>query len=204
MQRVMKMAYEGIMLLLVMLTIMTIWSEDTINTTINWVVWAIFTIDFLLRLYLSEGKWAFIKENPFLVLAIIPLDQLFQVARIVRLIYFFRIKTITKYYVSPYIEKLSYKSLTMVLTLLVIVLIVESFIIMALESSVSTLLDAMNVTFGHLMFFGREIFVINHSISVWLLTATSIIGVIIQGLALQWGFHKADNVYRKYKEKINL
>ncbi|RKQ32965.1 transporter [Oceanobacillus halophilus] len=200
MQKYIKIAYEIIMILLVMLTIISIWTEDSVNTTINWVVWAVFTIDFFSRLYMAESKWSFLKQNPFLVIAIIPFDHLFQVARIVRLIYLFRIKTITKYYVSPYIDRLSYRSMTVVISSIIIMLFFESIVIMNIESSIVTIMDALYVTFGHLLFFGREIFVITQSFSIWSLTATSIMGVILQGLALQWAFSKLDNVYKKVKK----
>ncbi|GAE91278.1 hypothetical protein JCM21714_223 [Gracilibacillus boraciitolerans JCM 21714] len=47
-------------------------------------------IDYMIRIVLSPPrKWEFIKKNPFLLLAVIPFDQFFQVARIVRLLYLF-------------------------------------------------------------------------------------------------------------------
>ncbi|RLL41746.1 transporter [Oceanobacillus piezotolerans] len=201
MKSVLKFLYEGIMLLLVMLTIVSIWSEDNISDNINWIIWAIFTTDFAIRMYFTKNRWKFLKENPFLVLAIIPLDQFFQLSRIVRVIYLFRIKTITKYYVSPYIERLTYKSKTMVFTLVNAFLVVEALYIWYKEQSVSNFFEGLYVTYGNLLFFGREIFEINDTISVWSLTATSIIGVIVQGLALQWLFTKLEVYYKDAKQK---
>lgn len=96
MQKVAQIIYESIMILLVMLTIITIWTEDTYNSTLSWIVWAVFFADFTVRFVMAKAKWDFIKQNPFLLIAIIPFDQFFQVARVVRIIYLFRIKTITK------------------------------------------------------------------------------------------------------------
>src|SRR5690625_3348909 len=129
MQKLMKVMDEGTMILLVRLTIMTIWTEHTINSTINWVVWGIFFIDFLVRLWLTKNKWDFVKQNPFLILAIIPFDQFFQIARIVRLIYFFRIKTIAKYYITPYVRKLTYQSVTLLFTMILGLLLIESYVV---------------------------------------------------------------------------
>ncbi|GAB3053961.1 transporter [Virgibacillus ainsalahensis] len=201
MQQVLKTIYEGIMVLLVMLTIATIWTEDTYNTTINWIVWGVFVFDFFIRLIMTEEKWNFIKQNPFLVIAIIPFDQFFQVARIVRIVYLFRIKTITKYYISPFVEKLTYRSLLLVGLIILSLLLVESVVVWDLESSINTYADALYVIIGHLMFFGREIFVTDNTITIWLLTGTSIIGVLIQGLALQWVFTKVDSFYKNRKAK---
>ncbi|MEC5425068.1 transporter [Virgibacillus sp. C22-A2] len=208
----MKIVYEGTMILLVMLTIITIWSDNTYNATINWVVWIVFVTDFTFRLITASKKWNFIKQNPFLLLAIIPFDQFFQMARIVRVIYFFRIKTITKYYVTPYIEKLTYRSLTAGIAIILLLLVIKSFVIWSMEDSVNTHLDSLYVVFGHLLFFGHQIFVIESPLSIWLLTGTSIIGVVIQGLALQWFFTKIEKIYSKRRtskavtkdlEKIN-
>src|SRR5690625_46442 len=197
----MKVIYETIMILLVLATIITIWTENTYNSTINWIVWGVFFTDFMIRFIIAKKKWEFIKKNPFLLIAIIPFDQFFQIARIVRLIYFFRIKTIAKYYITPYIRRLTYQSLTLLIFIILILLLSESFIVWKLESSIHSFLYGIYVVFGHLLFFGHRIFIIDHSVSIWLLTVTSILGVVIQGLALQWVFGKAEIIFQKYKKQ---
>ncbi|UJL46400.1 transporter [Virgibacillus sp. NKC19-16] len=204
MQRVMKIAYEGIMILLVMLTIITIWTEDTYNSTVNFIVWIIFFADFSIRLLIYKEKWNFIKQNPFMLLAIIPLDQFFQVARIVRVFYLFRIKTIVKYYVTPYVEKLTYKSITIVGSIFLILLLVASVVIWNLESSVSTFINALFVVGSHLLFFGHQIFTIENAVSIWILTATTIVGVVLQGLGLQWAFNKVEALIKRRKDRKSL
>jgi len=189
------------MILLVLATIITIWTENTYNSTINWIVWGVFFTDFMIRFIIAKKKWEFIKKNPFLLIAIIPFDQFFQIARIVRLIYFFRIKTIAKYYITPYIRRLTYQSLTLLIFIILILLLSESFIVWKLESSIHSFLYGIYVVFGHLLFFGHRIFIIDHSVSIWLLTVTSILGVVIQGLALQWVFGKAEIIFQKYKKQ---
>lgn len=189
------------MILLVMLTLITLWSENTYNSTINWIVWGVFFIDFCVRLLTSKEKWNFIKHNPFLLIAIIPFDQFFQAARIVRLIYLFRIKTITKYYISPYVRKLTFQSISMLVAIIFALLVVESLVIWNLESSIQTYYEALFVLFGYLFFFGHDTFVIGNPISVWSLTAISILGIAIQGLALQWVFTKAEAVFNRIRKK---
>jgi voltage-gated potassium channel len=201
MQKWMKTIYESMMILLVMLTIITLWTENTYNSTINWIVWGIFFVDFLIRFLLSKEKWIFIKQNPFLVIAIIPFDQFFQVARIVRVIYLFRIKTITKYYISPFVDRLTYKSKTLILTMLILLFLTETFLIWNLESSITTYADALFVLLSHLLFFGHKIFEIENTIAIWTLTGVSIIGVVLQGLALQWAFSKTESFYSWIKQK---
>ena len=189
------------MILLVMLTVITIWTDSAYNSTINFVVWLVFFIDFVIRLFMTKQKWNFIKSNPFIIIAIIPLDQFFQVARIVRIIYFFRIKTIAKYYITPYVRKFSFQSLTIIIVALLLLLMGESLFIWKLEDSIQTFSNALYVVFGHLLFFGRQPFIIENSSSIWLLTSTSFLGIGIQGLALQWFFTKIDSFLKSAKKK---
>lgn len=197
----MKYIYEGTMIILVLLTIMTIWTEHTINSTINWIVWGIFFIDFIVRLLLTKKKWKFLKQNPFLLIAIIPFDQFFQIARIVRLLYFFRIKTIAKYYITPYVKKLTYQSLTLIVIIFFGYMILITTSVWKMEATITTFWESFYVVFSYLFFLGHRIFIIEHTVSIFLLTVTSVFGVVLQGLALQWAFSKADTIYQNYKEK---
>ena len=197
----MKTMYEGVMIVLVMLTIITLWTDSAYNSTINLIVWLVFFIDFLTQLLGSKDKWDFIKHNPFLIIAIIPFDQFFQVARIVRLIYFFRIKTIAKYYITPYVKKVSYQSLTWIVPIILLLLLAESMIVWKLESSISTYFEAMYVVFSHLFFLGHRVFIIGHPFLIWVLTITSILGVVMQGLALQWAFTKLETFVKKVNKR---
>lgn len=199
MDKIMKLIYEIIMITLVLLTIFTLWIESAYNTTINWVVWGIFFVDFLIRLFVAKNKWQFIKSNPFLLIAIIPFDQFFQMARIVRLLYFYRIKTIAKYYITPYIKLLTNRSKLFFLGLFIMLLLGKSVLIWQLETSVTTFYEAVIVVFGHLLFFGHRIFIIEHALSISFLTVTSILGVVLQGIALQWFLSKLEYVYQRWK-----
>src|SRR5699024_6265461 len=117
-----KYVYEALMVLLVIITIVTLWTDHTYNTTVNVIVWLVFFIDFIVRLFSSKSKWNFIKSNPFLLIAIIPVDQFFQIARIVRIFYLFRIKTIAKFYILPYALMLTYRALGLILASYIIIL----------------------------------------------------------------------------------
>lgn len=198
MNRFFKYLYELIMIILVIATIVTLWTESTFNSTINTVVWFIFFVDFLSRLLLAKEKWQYIKSNPFLLIAIIPLDQFFQIARIVRIFYLFRIKTIAKYYILPYVQMLTYQALILFFGLFGLLLLLISAVVLRLEAAVTTFPEALFVVFGHLLFFGHRIFLIEQTLTIVLLTIVSISGVILQGLALQWVLTKLESIYRKY------
>lgn len=196
-----KYVYEALMVLLVIITIVTLWTDHTYNTTVNVIVWLVFFIDFIVRLFSSKSKWNFIKSNPFLLIAIIPVDQFFQIARIVRIFYLFRIKTIAKFYILPYALMLTYRALGLILASYIIILLGISVAVLRVEEAITTLKDAIFVVFGHLLFFGHRIFIIEHMMSVSLLTIVSISGVIIQGLALQWVLSKGEFIFRKIKHE---
>lgn len=201
MQRLLKRVYEAIMIILVMITIITLWTEDTYNSMVNLVVWFVFVIDFFLRLLTAKEKWGFVKKNPFLVIAIIPFDQFFQVARIVRVFYLFRIKTITKYYFLPYVKKLNYFSTTLVLFVICSLVVIESLVILKIEHAINSYYDAFYVVIGHFLFFGHHLFEIEKIFTIWVLTINSMVGILIQGLALQWAFSKFEPFLSKFNKK---
>ncbi|MEB1807331.1 MAG: transporter [Bacillaceae bacterium] len=196
--------YEGTMILLVVLTIMAIWTEHPYNQFVHWIVWGIFLVDFLIRYIKAEQKWTFIKKNPFLVIAIIPFDQFFQIARIVRVIYLFRIKTVTKFYIQPIIDKASYQSKVGILGLLLLLLTIKSAVLWKVEAKVVTFLEAFIFVIKHMMFFGHRGIEVSQFSSIILLVFTTILGVLLHGLALQWLFTKLDEVYTQYKNEKSI
>ncbi|WP_345241645.1 transporter [Pontibacillus salipaludis] len=199
--RIFKRTYEGIMILLVIATIMTLWSDRPYDSVINWVVWGIFMTDFLVRLLLEENKWTFVKQNPFLVVAVIPIDQFFQMARIVRIIYLFRIKTITKYYIEPFINKLTYKSKVFIFGLFLIILGAESFTLWVLEAGGISFSEALLMVGRQLMFFGHQSGFSLRTESVVMLVCTSIMGVVLHGLAFQWAIERGERLLKLRKKK---
>src|SRR5699024_8602189 len=131
----------------------------------------------------------------------IPVDQFFQIARIVRIFYLFRIKTIAKFYILPYALMLTYRALGLILASYIIILLGISVAVLRVEVAITTIDAAIFVVVGHLLFFGHRIFIIEHMMSVSLLTIVSISGVIIQGLALQWVLSKGEFIFRKIKHE---
>ncbi|OLO25354.1 transporter [Alkalihalophilus pseudofirmus] len=195
--------YEGTMILLVVLTIMTIWADNPYNQVVNWGVWVIFVIDFLFRLIRANEKWVFIKQNPFLLIAVIPLDQFFQIARIVRVVYLFRIKTVTKFYIQPIIDKTSYQSKVAVLGILLLILTIKSILLWKIEVKVTSLIESFVYVIKHLMFFGHRSVEVTQFGSIILLVIITILGVLLHGIALQWLFIKVEEFYNRYSDRKN-
>ncbi|WP_066193071.1 MULTISPECIES: transporter [Gracilibacillus] len=192
--------YDILMISLVIITILTLWVDHEVNSMVNLVVWLVFLVDYLVRILTAPNKWQFIQKNPFLLLAVIPLDQFFQVARIVRVIYLFRIKTITKYYVTPYLKNLSYVKKILLGSVVPIIVVINASVIWLMNNSLTTWIESLVVTAKHLFVFANSLQTVNHFPTIILLTLTSIVGVIIQGLVLQWLFDRMAELWSKRKE----
>jgi voltage-gated potassium channel len=78
--------YESFMGVLAILSVMGIWIQNANWLIVDRVIWFIFVIDVVTRLSLSKSKWGYIKEHPFDIIAIIPLDSIFRLGRFARLI----------------------------------------------------------------------------------------------------------------------
>lgn len=90
-----KKVYEGIMMglavvVLIMLIIeLSLPTDEKILEIFGYVdngILIIFAIDYFYRLYKAEQKWKFFKENIFDLIAIIPFNSIFMLARLTRLV----------------------------------------------------------------------------------------------------------------------
>ncbi|HEU4964262.1 MAG TPA: potassium channel family protein [Bacilli bacterium] len=57
----------------------------------DWGLIAFFAVEYLIRLYRAKDPWTFTKQNWFDVIAMIPFDQFFPLARLMRVVRLFRI-----------------------------------------------------------------------------------------------------------------
>jgi voltage-gated potassium channel len=183
-----KTFYEIIMVGLAALSVATIWKKTGYDSYIIWGTWSIFFLDFLYRLYKSESKWGFIKKHPFIVIAAIPLDAVFQFARFARIIHLLRLKSITKYYTMPFIRFLKRQHLlavTGVTFILVFLLIIP---LNLLENELDSYSDAWLSAVLSLTFFGRSGFEPETAAGHTILVIFTILGVIIHGLIISTAF----------------
>ncbi|MBP3950393.1 transporter [Bacillus sp. YZJH907-2] len=188
------------MILFVMITLFTLWTDHGMNPMVNFFVWIVFFIDFMVRFILSKEKWIFVKRNPFLVIAIIPFDQFFQIARIVRLIYFFRLKTITKYYVQPFVDKMTFRTKLLMLFTLLWFLAGEAYLLYIIEEHIESYFHSIRIVTQQLLFFGQRATEVQSNLSVWLFVVTTIIGVLLHGIALQWVFVQGERWWQQRKQ----
>lgn len=110
---------------------------------IDWGIWVIFVIDYLIRLNRSEHKWTYIKEHPFEIIGIIPFDSIFRAARIIRVIRVIRLIGIGSRYSAPVYRLLKTNGLDKVLIIAVVLLFLVPIPIVYLEPSIDTFTDAL-------------------------------------------------------------
>ncbi|MDG5787970.1 hypothetical protein QA612_10765 [Evansella sp. AB-P1] len=177
--------YEGLMFILAFSAVATIWYQTQYNSYIVWGTWAIFFSDFLYRFFNTNQKWQFIKSNPFIVIAIIPLDAVFQLARIARLLHFLRLKAITKYYTKPLIEKLQKQRFTYLIPGCFLLLFISVIPLYIVEPNVTTYLEAFIGGLASLVFFGYSQIAPQTAFGTLIITLLTIYGVILHGLIIK-------------------
>ncbi|MGY4690646.1 hypothetical protein [Salibacterium sp. K-3] len=176
--------YEIIMVTLAALSIGTLWYETGVDNYLIWGTWGVFLADFLYRLWRTDDKWGFIKSNPFLVIAVIPLDAVFQFARFARILHLLRLKTITKYYTMPFIRFLKKQNLALVASAAFGFLFITIIPLYHLEPALASYWDAFSSSLLSLIFFGRSNFDPMTGIGRFLLVLLSILGVVLYGLII--------------------
>lgn len=180
--------YEIFMILLAALSVATIWQQTGYNSVIVWTTWSIFFLDFLYRLFKSESKWGFIKKHPFIVIAAIPLDAIFQFARFARILHLLRLKSITKYYTMPFIRFLKRQHLTVVTGVTFILIFLLIIPLNLIENELDSYSDAWWSAVLSLTFFGRSGFEPETFAGHIIIVIFTILGVIIHGLTISTVF----------------
>ncbi|WP_185819758.1 hypothetical protein [Salibacterium salarium] len=199
--------YETVMVLLAAFSIGTLWYDTGMDNYLIWGTWGVFFVDFLFRLYKSADRWGFIKSNPFLVIAVIPLDAVFQFARFARILHLLRLKTMTKYYTMPFIRFLKQQNLMIVVSLSFGLLFMTIIPLRHLEPALTGYWDAFSSSLLSLIFFGRSNFEPITGIGQFLLVLLSILGVVLYGLIISTVFDivyqskRVQNWLEKGKEK---
>lgn len=91
-----NVVYETGMAILAVLSVVSFWVNSPTWAWVDKMIWVLFVFDFITRLFLSGNKWSYIKENPLDLIAIIPFESVFRVARVARLFKVIRLLAIFK------------------------------------------------------------------------------------------------------------
>lgn len=133
-------------------------NQEKILTRIDLAILAIFAIDYFYRLIKSRKKWAFIKSNIFDLVAILPFDKAFRIARLARLIRLVRFTRATRVLrlsklarLALFVRKLGVgfkgvlvtNGLIYAIGITVFIILGGAFGILALEPSMNTFGDAL-------------------------------------------------------------
>ncbi|WP_347861364.1 hypothetical protein U0355_12005 [Salimicrobium sp. PL1-032A] len=199
-----KTTYEFFMVLLAGLSVATIWQEMQYDSFIVWGTWGIFFLDFLYRLLKSESKWGFVKKHPFIVIAAIPLDAVFQLARIARILHLLRLKSITKYYTKPFLRFLKRQHLGFVAGVMGISIFLLIIPLTWLEKGLDTYSDAFAAAVLSITFFGRTNFDPVTTGGQVIVVLFTIMGVLLHGLIISSAFDFLSSTapFQKVKHKI--
>ncbi|MGP4078258.1 hypothetical protein [Halobacillus sp. K22] len=199
-----KTFYEVFMVLLAGLSVATIWQETGYNSIIVWSTWGIFFVDFLYRLYKSESKWGFVKKHPFIVIAAIPLDAIFQFARVARILHLLRLKSITKYYTLPFIRFLKRQHLLLVTGITFVLIFLLIIPLNMIENELDSYSDAWFTALLSLTFFGRSGFEPETAGGYTIIVIFTILGVIIHGLVISTAFDYIvhSSLFKAIKNKL--
>ena len=143
MKKKIMLTYEFLLIGMALFSVIFLWSTDQKIILVNRIVWFVFLLDVLVRFIISKNKWRFINENQFDIIAALPLDSIFQTARIVRLVRLLRFFSIGKKYLQPVRNILQTNSLGKVLTVSVIVLIAATVLVTFVEPDIDTFADGL-------------------------------------------------------------
>lgn len=126
-----------------LISVLFFYSERGSILWLDWSVWFVFFIDTMVRLALSPNKWQFIKQNPFLFIAIIPLDSIFHTARIAHLFRLLRLPAISKNQLNTVFTILKTNGLDKVLTASVILIIFAGASVTVIEPGIDNFGDGI-------------------------------------------------------------
>ncbi|GAK11696.1 hypothetical protein [Geomicrobium sp. JCM 19039] len=188
-----QVAYEIGMFFLAAFSVSTLWVNTGVDDYIVWGTWAVFFVDFLVRIIKSEDRVEFLKANPLIVVAAIPLDAVFQLARFARILHLLRLKTITKYYTMPLIKFLKKQKLYVVLggaTLFILLLVIPLYVA---ESELSSFFETIYVSFFSVVVFYAAGFEPETLIGIIITVIYSILGVMLHGLIISTVFDRVFN-----------
>ncbi len=136
-------SYEVTMAVLALISVLTLWRNQGFFFYLDFIVWMLFVLDVSLRFIVSKDKWGYIKKNPLDIIAIIPFNSIFRLARLVRLFRVIRSISILNHYLKPFYEILRTNNLDKVLIGLFVLIFVSSIPIQILEPNIETYIDAI-------------------------------------------------------------
>lgn len=144
-RRKIVITYEVFMALLALISVAFIWQEtDTAFVqNIDYIIWIIFVVDVGTRFAVSKNKWQYIKSNPLDIIAIIPLDSIFRLARLARFFRVLRSLAVLRHYMAPLYAILRTNHLDRMILATVILIFGSSLVIYQIEDTIPSYADGV-------------------------------------------------------------
>lgn len=202
------LVYEAVMFTLAIVSVSFIWVENESLKFIDTAIWIIFVIDVSARFIKSENKLDYIKKNPFDIIAIIPFDSIFRLARLVRLVRVIRALTIAKRFAGPFFGILKTNGLEKVIATTVVLILVAAAPIRFVEPSINTYADAIwwsAVTATAIGYEAAETVVGRLIAAVLMIVGIGLLGMITASIATYFikGVEKEDPTTTYIKEQLD-
>lgn len=138
-----KLTYEIALFILALIAVSTMFVDDPDYVWIDRLVWFIFFVDVSVRFFLAPKKWEYVRKNPLDVIVALPLDSIFQTARLLRLFRLLRVVLITTKFMKPIYMVIKENNLERVLTYAFLLIFVVSIPISIVEENIDSYGDAI-------------------------------------------------------------
>ncbi|MBU0438864.1 potassium channel family protein [Staphylococcus succinus] len=138
-----NLVYELCMFTLAVISFFLMWTQPMKFFYIGEIVWLIFLIDVLTRFLLSKNKKTWIKTNYLDLVAVIPLNTVFQLARFARLFRIVKLFLITKHYFMPFFQFIQTNGLTKVFSITFISILFAAIPITLSEPTIESYNDGI-------------------------------------------------------------
>ena len=192
-----KILYEGTMIVLVVISLAAMMTNEESNFKyVHQIIWFIFLIDVVIRFIRTSVKWRYIKDNPFDIVTVIPLEDTMLLARFARFLRLFRYKNLVKRYVDGISKKFEeFGFLRLSIGIFSLNIAISLFLVWLKNFS---LLDSSIWVWGNFFKFNYET---NIEGLVILSIIIKIIGLIYYGIVISEFMSLGRRQYEKFKRK---
>ncbi|MGM8211244.1 potassium channel family protein [Virgibacillus sp. W0430] len=137
------LVYESILVILAFISVILLFYSEDRFIFLDKIVWLLFFIDVVVRLVLAKNKWNYIKKNPFDIIAALPLDAIFQTARIARLFRILRLLAISRSILPHFFQILKTNNLDRVLIVATLLVVSGGTIVTYTEPDIHSFSDGL-------------------------------------------------------------
>lgn len=135
--------YEAFLFLLVIVSVIIALVSNERFTPVHWIIWGIFFVDYFIRFFAAERKWHFIKSHPLELIAIIPLDAIYQAARFFMFFRMLKLWGILPRFLRPVYSVLKTNGLEKLLVFAVILIFLVPIPMILIEPQIINYTDAI-------------------------------------------------------------